>query len=368
MFQIFTFARKEFQHIGRDWRSLSFLIGLPIVQMIIFGFALSNEIREAPFAVLDQSGSSHAAAIIRQLDASPYLSFVHNLNDLPEGHRYFRRNKIQLAVIFPVDFEQALLRGEPARVQLMADASDPNLGSSLNTYATAIINDYQQQLQGLASLPFPIGIETRMLYNPLLKSAFTFVPGVMTLILMLISAMMTAVAIVREKELGTMEVMLVSPAEPLAIALSKMIPYLLISFVNLANILLLSYYLLEVPLRGSLALLLLVCGIYLISSLALGLLISTITDSQQVALFVSLIGLMLPTLLFSGFMFPIENMPRPMQVISHVVPARWFFHLARDIMIKGLGWSAVWRDALVLAGMAALFLAISVRRFKLRLE
>ncbi len=368
MLQIFTFARKEFQHIGRDWRSLSFLVGLPIVQMIIFGFALSNEIREAPFAVLNHSGSTHAAAIVRQLDASPYLSFVHHLQDAEAARHHFRRNEIQLAVIFPADFEQTLLRGETARVQLMADASDPNLGSSLTNYATAIIDDYQQPLQAPASLPFPIGIETRMLYNPLLTSAYTFVPGVMTLILMLISAMMTAVAIVREKELGTMEVMLVSPAEPLAIALSKMVPYLLISFFNLTNILLLSYYLLEVPIRGSLALLLLVCSIYLLSSLALGLLISTITNSQQVALFISLIGLMLPTLLFSGFMFPIENMPRPMQIISNVVPARWFFHLVRDIMIKGLGWSAVWRDLLVLAGMAVLFLTISVRRFKLRLE
>lgn len=367
MEQLISFVRKEFLHIARDWRSLSFLLGLPIAQMLIFGFALSNEIREAPFVVIDQSGDADARRLIERFDASNYFALAGSLPDVAAAETVFRRNEARIAVVFPPDFGEALRHTQESPIQIIADAGDPNLAGSLVNYANAIVADYQRELYGTAKPPYAIALETRMLYNPQLRSAYNFVPGVMTLILMLISAMMTAVALVREKELGTMEVLLVSPASPITVALSKMIPYLLISLLNLLNILLLSYFVLDVPVRGSLALLIGVCAIYLMASLALGLLISSATSSQQVALFISLIGLMMPTLIFSGFMFPIENMPKPMQWISHVVPARWFFAIVRDVMIKGLGWAGIWRETLVLIGMTLFFMAMSVKRFNIRL-
>lgn len=367
MNQLFSFAIKEFRHIGRDWRSLAFLVGLPIMQMLIFGFALSNEVKDAPFAVVDYARDDASQQIIERMRASNYFQLAIQLDRAEDIEAAFRRDQIKMALVFPPDFGTAIRHNQETQIQVIADASDPNLATSITNYATAIVADYQQTLYGEAKPPYQFAIETRMLYNPQLKSAYNFVPGVMTLILMLISAMMTAVAIVREKELGTMEVLLVSPAQPLVIAVSKMIPYFLISFLNLINILLLSYFVLDVPIRGQLILLIGVCIIYLITSLSLGLLISSATNSQQVALFISLIGLMMPTLIFSGFMFPIENMPLPMQYISKVVPASWFFTIVRDVMIKGLGWSDIWPETLVLVAMTIFFLGMSVRKFQIRL-
>lgn len=367
MSQFLSFTRKEFWHILRDWRSLAFLVGLPIAQMLIFGFALSNEIKEAPFGVLDHARDEASLAITQRIDAGQEFAHTRQFSRIEEAETAFRRDEIKAVLVFPPQFGQSLTHAQSATVQLLLDASDPNLATSLANFATSIVRDYQQEINHGLQLPYSFAIETRMLYNPQLRSAYMFVPGVMTLILMLIGSMMTAVAIVREKEQGTMEVLLVSPVRPLVLAASKMAPYLLVSFVNLANILLLSYFVLDVPLRGSLLLLLAECILYLMTTLAMGLLISTITSSQQVALFVSLIGLMLPTLIFSGFMFPIENMPQPMQWVSNLTPARWFFTIVSGIMIKGLGWASVWRETLVLLGMTLVFMWLSVRNFQIRL-
>jgi ABC-2 type transport system permease protein len=201
-----------------------------------------------------------------------------------------------------------------------------------------------------------------------LKSAFNFVPGVMAMIMMLLSALMTSVAIVREKETGTMEVLLASPVSPLLVVLTKAVPYLLLSLANIIMILALSVFVLGMPLKGSLVLLLAECVLFILTSLALGLLISSITQSQQVAMFVSLVGLLLPTIIFSGFMFPIENMPRVLQYIAQVVPAKWFYEIVKSVMIKGLGLAAIWKETLVLLAMAAALLGVSAARFKMRLE
>jgi ABC-2 type transport system permease protein len=210
--------------------------------------------------------------------------------------------------------------------------------------------------------------EIRMLYNPELKGAPNFVPGVIALILMLVCVMMTSVSIVREKEMGTMEVLLVSPFRPLFVVISKAIPYLVLSLINLAVILLLSVYLMDLPVKGSIVLLFAESTLFIITALSLGLLISTATASQEIAMLLSLMGMLLPTLLFSGFMFPIENMPWPLQVISHIIPARWFYIIVKSIMIKGLGFSAIWKETLILSGMAVFFLVVSITKFKKRLE
>jgi ABC-2 type transport system permease protein len=206
-----------------------------------------------------------------------------------------------------------------------------------------------------------------MLYNPQLKGAYNFVPGVMAMVLMLVCTMMTAITIVREKETGTMEVMLVSPVQPLKIIVAKAVPYLLLSIINIISILLLSVYVLDVPINGSIFLLMSEGTLFIITCLSFGLLISNVTDSQQTAMFIALVGMFLPTVMLSGFMFPIENMPLPLRVISNIVPAKWFYIIIKSIMIKGLGIQFIWKETLILAGMTLLLLALSIKNFKIRL-
>ncbi|MDQ4139235.1 MAG: ABC transporter permease, partial [Bacteroidota bacterium] len=227
---------------------------------------------------------------------------------------------------------------------------------------------FQDRITANNSLPFSIHTETRMLYNPQLQGAYSFVPGVMAMVLMLVCTMMTAITIVREKELGTMEILLVSPVKPLKIIVAKAVPYLLLSMLNIASILLLSVFVLQVPINGSLLLLLAASILFTITSLSLGLLISTATDSQQTAMFISLTGLFLPTVMLSGFMFPIENMSLPLQVISNLVPAKWFYSIVKTVMIKGAGWQVIWQETLVLTTMTLLFIGLSIKKFKIRLS
>ena len=237
----------------------------------------------------------------------------------------------------------------------------------LTNYASAIINDYQQSVNQNQDLPYSIQPQIRMLYNPELKGAYSFVPGVMALVFMLVCAMMTSIAIVREKELGTMEVILVSPLKPFRIIIAKTIPYLLVSMFNIACILLLSVYVLDVPIAGNLALLIGESILFTITALSIGILISNFAQTQQTAMFTSMMGLFLPTLLFSGFLFPVENMPLPLQLLSNVVPSKWYYVIVKSIMIKGLGFGAIWKETLILAGMTVVILGISIRKFKIRL-
>jgi ABC-2 type transport system permease protein len=235
-------------------------------------------------------------------------------------------------------------------------------------YASSIINDFQKRVTDDKKLPYTINTEARMLYNPQLKGAYNFVPGVMAMVLLLVCTMMTAITIVKEKELGTMEVMLVSPIQPLKIVIAKAIPYLLLSIVNISSILLLSVFVLEVPINGSLPLLVMESILFTLVSLALGLLISSGAASQQTAMFISLVGMFLPTIMFSGFMFPIENMPLPLRIISNIVPAKWYYSIVKSVMIKGVGLEAIWKETLILTGMMVFFITLAVKKFKIRLE
>ncbi len=280
----------------------------------------------------------------------------------------FQEGVIRMAVVFPEQFQSSLLHTNAAPIQLIADATDPNVANTLTSYASAIIMDYQNSKRETKAFPYAINTELRMLYNPQLKGSYNFVPGVMAMILMLVGAMMTSISIVRETELGTMEVILVSPIVPIRVILAKMVPYLLLSMVNIVSILLISVYILEVPINGSLTLLLFECLLFTLTALALGLLISSISNSQQVAMLISLMGLFLPTVMFSGFMFPIENMPIPLQLLSNLIPAKWFYYIVKDVMIKGTGLETVWKETLVLVGMLIVLLTISIKKFKVRLE
>lgn len=367
MKQFLTFIKKEFSHVLRDRKTLLILFGLPVVQIIIFGFALSNEVKNAKIVVVDYAKDDVSRQITDKIEASRYFELDKRELAHHEIEAGFKEGQIKLAVVFPANFGADLLHFNHAQLQVIADASDPNLANTLTNYLSTIVMDYQLTLNENQAAPLQIGTEVRMLYNPQLKGAHNFVPGVMALVLMLVCVMMTSISIVREKELGTMEILLVSPFKPVLVILSKAVPYLILSLVNVASILLLSVFVLDLPVKGSVLLLFAESTLFIITSLSLGLLISVRAQTQQTAMLISMMGMLLPTLLFSGFMFPIENMPKVLQYISNAVPAKWYYIIVKSIMIKGLSLSAIWKETLILFGITIFFLMVSLKNFKIRL-
>ena len=365
MRHFFAFIKKEFLHILRDRRTLMILFGMPVVQVLLFGFVLNNEIKNAAIAVYDPSKDEASTALVGKLTSSGYFRLAQNLNGPEEMEAAFRSGKIKMAVVFPNEFAKNV--GQPdARVQFIGDASDPNAAVTLLNYAQAIVGDWQQERAKAVGAP-SLEIITRMRYNPEQKAVFNFVPGVMTLILMLVSAMMTSITIAREKEMGTMEVLLVSPLKPIHIILGKTTPYLVLSFFNALVVVLMGMLVFGMPLRGSAGLLALSSVVYMFVALSLGIFISTRAQTQQAAMFMSALGLLMPTMLLSGFIFPRESMPLPLQIIGNAIPATWFNPIIKGIMIKGVGLEVLWKNLLVLSGMGLFFLALSLRNFKDRL-
>lgn len=367
MRRLLSFVRKEFMHVLRDRKTLLILFGMPIAQILIFGFALSNEVKETGITVFDQSKSESSRQLIDKINAGSSFKIVNIVEKNSDIEAVFKDGRAKMVLVFPVDFESSLLRENKAFVQVIADASDPNNAKVLTNYITSILRDYQVQINPNASIPYQILPEIRMLYNPQLKGAPNFVPGVMALVLMLVCVMMTAVSIVKEKETGTMEILLVSPFNPFMVIMAKAIPYLFISLLNVTSILLLSVFVLDLPINGSILLLYFESALFIAASLSIGIFISIKTESQQVAMLISLMGMMLPTTLFSGFMFPIENMPVPLQFISNLIPAKWYYIIVKSIMIKGLGFAQIWKESLVLLGMTMFFFLISIKNYKIRL-
>ena len=362
------FIRKEFYHIFRDKRSLFILFGMPIAQILLFGFAITNEINNVDIAILDHSKDVTTKEIIQKIGASKYFSIKETLDREADIESAFQKGKIKAVLIFEKDFGKNLTKDHQASLQIITDATNPNTANSITTYIQAIIQSYQQSKNLGIEIPYQIHLNTRMIYNPELKSVFMFVPGVMTVILMLVSAMMTSISIAREKELGTMEILLVSPLKPYQVIIGKVIPYIFLSITNALMIVLLSIFLFKMPVQGSLILLGLESVLFIITSLALGILISTLVKTQQAAMMISLMGLMLPVILLSGFIFPISSMPMPLQVISNIIPAKWFIIILKGIMLKGVGLAQLWKATLILMGMTAIFIGLSVKNYKIRLE
>jgi ABC-2 type transport system permease protein len=339
-----------------------------VVQIVLFGFALTNELKNANIVVVDNAKDYASEQIIRKLEGSNFFSVTKTLMSPQQINDAFREGTIKLAVVFPANFYTDLLHLGNAPIQVIADASDPNTSVTLSNYISTIVADYQANLSKESTTPYTINMQVRMLYNPDLKGAPNFVPGVMAMVLLLVCVMMTSVSIVREKELGTMEILLTSPVKPIMVIVAKAIPYLVLSLVNLAAILLLSVYTLDLPIKGSLLLLVGESTLLIITALSLGLYISTVTQSQQAAMFASMLGMMLPTMLLSGYMFPIENMPVVLQVLSNIVPAKWYYIIVKAVMLKGLGFSYIWKETVILIGMTIFFLLVALRNFKIRLE
>lgn len=362
------FIKKEFYHIFRDKRSLFILFGMPIAQILLFGFAITNEINNVDIAILDHSKDATTKEIINKISASKYFSIKQMIERETDIASVFQKGHVKAVLNFEKDFSQKLIKEHKATVQIITDATDPNTANTISNYVNAILQQYQKQLNKDITIVYQIVPETHMVYNPELKSVYMFVPGVMTIILMLVSAMMTSISITREKELGTMEILLVSPLKPFQVIVGKVFPYIFLSIINAIIIVLLSIFIFKMPVQGSLFLLALESILFIISALALGILISTISATQQTAMMISLMGLMLPVILLSGFIFPISSMPWILQVISNIIPAKWFIIIIKGIMLKGVGLQYIWKETLILLGMTVFFIGLSVKKYKIRLE
>ena len=345
MKQFIAFVKKEFYHIFRDRRTMLILLGMPVVEIILFGFAISTEVKNVRLAVLDPSNDVVTRKIIDRLDASEYFTVTTRFHSPQEMEAAFRKNKIDMAIVFGERFADGLYTGD-ARVQLIVDATDPNMSTSQSNYAASIVSSAGQEMLPPNVFVSRLTPDVKLLYNPQMKSAY----------------------IVREKETGTMEVLLVSPVRPLFIVLAKAVPYFVLSFVNLTTILLLSVFVLDVPVVGSLFWLVMVSLLFIFVSLALGLLISSVTSTQVAAMLASGMILMMPTMVLSGMIFPVESMPVILRAISDIIPARWYIQAVRKLMIEGVPVVLVLKEIGILLLMAVVLITISIRKFKYRLE
>jgi ABC-2 type transport system permease protein len=364
------FVRKEMFHILRDTRSMVILFGMPIIMLVLFGFAIRNEVDNVGLAVLDRSQSQISRQVIQTLDQSDEFDLKGRIDSEQQIEGLFKKNEIKLVLVFPEDLVKKVNRGEQAQVEAIADATDPNMAQLSVEYARAHLGNYQQiELSGGAEVQrggvWPV---SRMLYNPTLESVNLFVPGLIAVILMLVSALMTSISITREKETGSMEVLLISPLRPMHIILGKVMPYLVLSFINVMMVLILADLVFHVPFRGSPLLFLLESTLYIVVALALGVFISTKANNQQTAMMVALAGLLLPTVILSGFIFPISSMPVPLQYLSHLFPAKWFLIIVKSIMLKGSTLAEIGMETGILSAMALLFIGLSIKNFNERLE
>ena len=370
-----AFIKKEFLHIFRDIRTVMILVLMPLVQILLFGFALSSEVRNVNFALLDFSNDSNSQKIISHLSQNPHFTIAQNLtiaqNFDGDFSRAFVGGEIEFLLIFPPDFSANLYSANPnAKIQLILDASDANRANTINIFVRNIINS--AILSDIARIPnktnakntAPIDISTTMLFNPQGKSAPNFVPGLLGLVLMLICAMMTSISIVREKEQGSMEVLLISPIKPYLVIISKLIPYFLLCFGILALTLIVCVWVLDLAIVGSLTLLIAFCLLYLFLALCIGLMVSNLAKTQIVAMLVCAMLFMMPVMMFSGMMFPIESMPTILQYFSDIIPAKWFIMGVKKVMIEGLGFSYIVKETLILCATLAVVLAVSLKTYK----
>ncbi|MBP5134906.1 MAG: ABC transporter permease [Paludibacteraceae bacterium] len=352
MKQFISFVIKEAKHIVRDKRTMLILFGMPIMMMLIFGFAISTDVKNVRTVIVVSQIDHLTQAVVERLSASEYFEIVAVVSVPKDAEQMIRNQKADMAVVFADDFAS-----KRTGMQFIVDGADPNMARQWINYATSVILN---QGGGL--------VNAKMLYNPQMKSAYNFVPAIMGMLLMLICAMMTSISIVREKEKGTMEVLLVSPVRPLMVIIAKAIPYLVLAFLILIVILLMARFVLAVPLQGSLLLILAVSVIYILLALSLGLLISNIAQTQLVALLMSAMVLLMPVVMLSGMMFPVESMPEILQWISALMPPRYYIDAMRKLMIMGVGMGAIMKEMLILLGMTALFLTIALVKFNKRME
>lgn len=366
MKQFFSFVIKEARHILRDKRTMLILFGMPVVMMLLFGFAISTDVKNVRTVVVLSHGDYKAQDVVEALGASEYFNIKYVVETPAEAESLFRHQKADMAIVFGRNFASRTNGHKPSDteplVQIMTDGADPNMAQMYSNYATQIITSHFTGNNSIFTL------NTSLLYNPQMRSCFNFVPGIMGMLLMLVCAMMTSVSIVREKERGTMEVLLVSPVSPFAIIIAKVVPYLVLAFIIQVSILLISVFILGVPVAGSLVWIFVISGIYIMVALSLGLLISMVAKTQFAALLMSAMVLMLPCILLSGMMFPVESMPPVLQWISAIIPPRYYIQAMRKIMIMGVGIDRVTHEVIVLIAMVAVLFSAVCLKFNNRLD
>jgi len=362
-----AFMVKELRHILRDRQTLTILLMMPLVQVILFGYALRSDVRDIRLAVVDPTPDQATLELQSRFLSTNRFRIVATSKTPDVIEPLFRQGKADVALVFDPDFASHLRGTDPARLLVAVDASDPNTGTTYLNYTRAVVASYQDELSA-ANRQVRIVTATRMRFNPTLESVNLFVPGLIALVLVLVSALMTAISLSREKERGTMEVLLVSPLRPQQIIVGKVIPYLGLAFANVLTALLAAWAVFHVPFRGSVLLLLVESILYTLVSLALGVLIAARTSSQRAAMLTAMLATMLPSALLSGMIFPIASMPAWLRPVTYIVPARWFIVIARGIMLKGVGLAILWQETLVLSLMAVFLLAAAMRSFKPRLD
>lgn len=352
MKQFFSFVLKETKHISRDKRTMLMLFGMPIVMMLLFGFAVTNDVRNVRVVIVMSNADNATQQVADRLAASEYFTLTKVVATPTEAEKAIRDQKADMAIVFSQDFAS-----RKSGYQLIVDGADPNMAQQWTTYANAVINNTEAK-----------AVNTKLLYNPQMKSTYNFVPAIMGTLLMLVCAMMTSISIVREKEKGTMEVLLVSPTKPLMIIIAKLVPYLVLAFTILSIILLMSSFVLGVPIKGSLFWIYVVSTIYILLALSLGILVSTIAETQLVALLISAMLLMMPVIMLSGMMFPIESMPKILQYISAIVPTRYYISAMRKLMIMGTGIEEIYFEVSILISMLIALMSLALAKFNKRLE
>ena len=363
---VLAIARKEFLHIIYDPRTLLIVFLMPTIQLLMFGYAMNLEIQHVDMAVLDLARTPGSRALVQQFHGSRFFHPFYFDGPVSGVENLFKAEKARLALVIPHDFDKQLRVKTAVSLQFIIDASDANAAAFVKNYCTQVLIDYNQS-RGV-EIPMPFEVRSAVLFNPHLKSSHFFVPGLMAMILMMISALLTSVAITREKETGTMEQILVSPIRPQQIVVGKVLPYVTLAFLDALLILLVGLVVFHVPFRGSVALLLLLTTLYVFTALSLGLMISTYARSQQVAMMVAQTATILPTMMLSGLIFPIASMPTALQYVTYVVPARYYLLIVRGVMLKGSGFSQLLQPTVFLVAVAVIMLTVSVRRFNMTLE
>ncbi len=364
MNQFISFVIKETKHIVRDRRTMLILFGMPVVMMLIFGFAITTDVRNVKVTVVTAVMNPRIQQVVQRIDASEYFVVTHTVSNTQEAKQLLADHQADMAIVFSNDFANERY-SEQASVQFLVDYTDPNMAEQRVSYIQQIIMD---ELCSQQTTEQQAIANTKLLYNPQMKSAYNFVPGIMGMLLMLICAMMTSVSIVREKERGTMEVLLVSPVKPLYIMIAKTVPYFVLSIFILISILLISKFILAVPIEGSVITILAVSLLYIVLALALGMLISVVSQTQVVALLISGMLLIMPSTMLSGMIYPIESMPTVIQYISTIVPTRWYVSAIKKVMIMGVGVDMIYEELIIMLGMTLLFLGIALKKFKIRLS
>ncbi|TWJ13492.1 ABC-2 type transport system permease protein [Bacteroides zoogleoformans] len=336
----------------RDKRTMLMLFGMPLVMMLLFGFAITNDVRNVRTVAVMANSDQATQAAVERLSQSEFFTIAETVSTPQEAERIIRNQKADMAVVFSSKFAS-----KKNGIQFIVDGIDPNMAQQWTSYATQVLLN-------------PAGglVNAKMLYNPRTKSAYNFVPAIMGMLLMLVCAMMTSISIVREKERGTMEVLLVSPAKPLMIIISKAVPYMVLAFVILIIILFMAHFVLGVPLAGSLFWIFFISTVYILLALSLGLLVSNVAQTQIVALLISAMVLLMPIVMLSGMIFPVESMPRILQWVSAIIPTRYYISAMRKMMIMGVGIEQVFSELVILSTMLVVLLSLSLVKFNRRLE